>query len=224
MSEVEIKEKILNLSNAEAQQERIINDLIHSMVDLDLDQFEKIIDDHIEGKGIERTITKVIFPFMERIGILWVTDHINPAHEHLVSNIILQKLVACIENLASNIRSDKTVLLFLPEGEYHEIGLLYLKYLLKSRGIRTLYLGSSIPTEDIEFLVRLKKPDFLFTHLTCVSNNFNFDKFLNAITRQVESIPIIVSGKLTNEYNKKIPSRVVFKHSLPEITEFISSI
>src|SRR5262245_24541728 len=58
MSEIEIKEKILNLSNAEAQQERIINELIHSMVDLDLDQFEKIIDDHIEGKGIERTITK----------------------------------------------------------------------------------------------------------------------------------------------------------------------
>jgi MerR family transcriptional regulator, light-induced transcriptional regulator len=224
MSELEIRDKILNLSNAEAQQERIINELIQSMVDLELYNFEKTIDDHILGKGIEKTINRVIFPFLERIGILWVTDHIKPAQEHLVSNIIMQKLIACIEKLPLQSDSDKTVLLFLPEGEYHEIGLLYIKYLLRSRGIRTLYLGSSVPMEDVEFLVKLKNPDFLFTHLTCVSNNFSFDNFLTGITKKIESTPIIVSGKLANDYKKKIPSQVIFKHSLPEITEFIYSI
>ncbi len=225
MSDLEIREKILDLTNADAQQERLINELIQSIVDLELDQFERIIDDHILGRGVEKTINQVIFPFMERIGILWVTDHIKPAQEHLVSNIIRQKLIVGIENLVPHMQIDKMVLLFLPEGEHHEIGLLYIKYLLKSRGIRTLYLGSSVPIEDVEFLVKLKKPDFLFTHLTCVSENFNFDKFLNQVTRKIATTtPMIVSGKLTNDYKKEIPAHVIFKHSLPEVTDFISTI
>ena len=97
MNEAEIKEKILSLNQHEAQQDRIVNTLIQNMVDLDMESFEDVLDDFIAARGIEKTIRQIIFPYLEKIGILWLTNHINPAQEHLVSNIIRQKLIVGIQ-------------------------------------------------------------------------------------------------------------------------------
>ena len=140
MTHLEMREKILSLNQLQAQQERIVNELIQNMIDLDTETFELSLNDYIAAKGIERTITQIIFPYLEKIGILWLTNHINPAQEHLVTNIIRQKLISGIETVKSPLKSDVKVLLFLPEGEYHELGLLFMYFLLKNRGINVIYL------------------------------------------------------------------------------------
>lgn len=222
MAEGELKEKVLALSQAEAQMERIINDLIQCMIDVDTEKLEQVLDKHIASKGIERTITQILFPFLQKIGILWLTNHINPAQEHLVSNIIRQKLIVGIDSIATSLKVNKTVLLFLPEGEYHEMGLLFMNYLLRSRGVTTIYLGCSIPLKDVEYVVNLKKPDYLYSHLTTVGQNFNFDRFISNITQKFSQVPIIISGQLTNTYQKKIQPPLTFIKSFNGVMEFVS--
>jgi MerR family transcriptional regulator, light-induced transcriptional regulator len=224
MSPGEMRDKILSLSNSLAQQERVINELIQFMIDLDVENFEDVLDDYIRARGIEKAINHIIFPFMERIGVLWITDHINPAQEHLVSNIIRQKLIVGIESIKSMMVVNRSVLLFLPESEYHEIGLLFIQYLLKSRGIGTIYLGANVPLDDVQYVVELKKPDFIYTHLTSVSNSFSFERFLGNLTRRFESTPVVISGRLTQAYEKRIPNKINFKRSLSEVMEFIGTI
>jgi MerR family transcriptional regulator, light-induced transcriptional regulator len=221
MTDEEMRLKILTLNQAEAQTERVINDLVQHMIDLDLESFEDVLGGYIKARGIERSINQIIFPFMERIGMLWLTDHINPAQEHLVTNIIRQKLIVGIESVVSHVRLNATVLLFLPEGEYHELGLLYMNYLLRSRGVRTLYLGASVPVEDVEFVNRLRKPDYLYTHLTSVSHGFNFDKFLQQASKRFGDTPLMLSGRLALSYEKKIPSNFHLIKSLTEVMEFV---
>jgi hypothetical protein len=224
MSDDDIHVKILGINNTEAQQERIINELIQKMIDLELVSFELIIDEHIRVKGIEKTIHKIIFPFMERIGVLWVTGHINPAQEHLVSNIIRQKLIVGTQAISNLIPTKKIALLFLPEGEFHELGLLFIQYLLKNRGIGVLYLGTNIPLEDVDYVVKHKAPDFIYTHLTSVSNLFNFDRFVQQSQKRFSSIPLIISGRLASIYDKSIPPNVHFKKSLQEVTAFVAGL
>ena len=224
MNEEQIKEKILTLSQFEAQQERIVNDLIQYMIDLNMDEVENVLDSYIKTKGIQRTIIQIIFPFLERIGILWLTNHINPAQEHLVTNIIRQKLIVGIESTTSHVQINKTVLLFLPEGEHHELGLLFMYYLLKSRGIKVLYIGSNVPIKDIVYVVGVKPPTLLYTHLTSVANNFNFERFLNNLNVHLSGFELIVSGQLTQSYKKKIPDNVNFKKSLTEVMEYIATL
>ncbi len=224
MSAEEVREKLLSLNQAQAQQERLINEMIRCMVDLDLDNFERILDSYILARGIERTITQIIFPFLEKIGILWVTSHINPAQEHLVTNIIRQKLIVGIEGTAVSLRVNKTVLLFLPEGEYHELGLLFMCYLLKSRGVNTIYLGASVSIDDTVYVANLKNPDYLYCHLTTAGNNFNFDRFISNITKKLGSRSLVISGYLTHSYEKKIPPSVVFKKSLAEVMAFVAGL
>lgn len=224
MDPIEIRERILSLGDTKAVQERIVNDMVQEMVDLNVESFEKILTDYIVKKGIERTVIQIIFPFLEKIGILWLTGHINPAQEHLVTNVIRQKLVVAIETTSTHLQSDKTVLLFLPEGEHHELGLLFLYYMIKSRGIKTIYLGANVPLKDVAYLSRIKKPDFLFTHITATSSNFNFERFITGVSTQINDIQTVISGQLTQTYSKPLPGCIAFKKSLKEVMEYISAL
>jgi len=224
MGEAEVKEKLLSLTHTQAQQERILNDLIQCMIDMDMEKLEDILDNYILARGIERTITQIIFPYMERIGVLWLTNHINPAQEHIVTNIIRQKLIVGIEGVSTSLKVNKTVLLFLPEGEYHELGMLFMYYLLKSRGVNVIYLGCNVPINDVEYVVKLKKPNYIYSHITSVGHKFNFEKFINNLLKKFVSTPVIISGQFTNTYEKKIPPQINFKKSFSEVMEFVSGL
>ncbi|HEY4062615.1 MAG TPA: MerR family transcriptional regulator [Puia sp.] len=224
MSEQEQKSKIISLSDKEAQQERTVNDLIAYMVDLDIECFEQVLDTYILTKGVDKAINQIVFPFLHRIGILWMTNHINPAQEHLVSNVIRQKLIVGIEGIMTRIRVNKTVLLFLPEGEHHEMGLLYVYYLLKMHGIKVLYLGANIPLKDVEFVAKYKRPDYLYTHLTAIAGNFCLEKFLSRMQQSLAGIPLVISGQLARTQLRRAPSSIHFCRSLTDVSEFVGTL
>ncbi|MEI9912679.1 MAG: MerR family transcriptional regulator [Bacteroidota bacterium] len=219
----EICSKILELRDAEAINERIVNELVRSMIDLEIYEFECTLNDHIKANGIEATVKEIIFPFLEKIGILWQTGHIMPAQEHFVSNVIRQKLIVAIDQTPT--RADgKICLLFLPEGEHHELGLLFLCYILKSRGANVIYAGANIPMCDVGSMVIALKPELAFIHLTSTCPNFNFDKLLKCIREKAVNVTTIISGFPTQHYHKDIPDSIQFKKSFTEVMEFVDGI
>ncbi|MBU3743681.1 MAG: MerR family transcriptional regulator [Sediminibacterium sp.] len=219
MTPEEMNQKIALLSQAEALQEKLINDLIGAMIDMNTDQFEMLLDDHIRAKGIEKVILRTIFPFLEKVGILWVTNHVNPAQEHLATNIIRQKLIMGIEGIRNVPETKHQVLLFLPEGEYHEVGLLFVYYLLKSRGYKVFYLGANVPLRDVEFTANAKQVATIYTHLTSVAHSFNFEKFLINAHNRMPDRHIMISGLLAQQYTKKVPPSIHIKKSLGEVMD-----
>lgn len=224
MNGPELKQKVLSLNTAEALQDRVVHELIQAMIDLNMEQFETSLDNFIFARTIDRAITQVIFPFLERVGILWMTGHINPAQEHLVSNIIRQKVIVGIDGMVPHLQVNKTILLFLPEGEHHELGLLYAWYLLKARGVRTLYLGADVPFRDLEFVIKHKNPNFTYTHLTSRPKYFNLEKFLDRFTTHVPGAQLVISGNRALTQVKKDYPAVHFQRSLQGVLEFISSL
>lgn len=223
MNASEIHLKLQSLTDIQAQQERQINALIGHMVDLATDKFEADLDIFIQTKGIEKAINNLLFPFLERVGILWQTNHINPAQEHLVTNIIRQKLLVGIESATNRFPTGKTVLLFLPETEYHELGLLYVYYLLKSRGVMVLYLGANVPLKDVAYISNIKKPQYLYTHITSVVGQLKMEKYLNTLKEQVPEIPFVVSGQFVQNVHKTPSKGFIFKKSLAEVHDFVAS-
>jgi len=224
MTPVDINEKILSLTHPEALQERTVNSLIQSMVDMDVEEFEGLLNRCIFSNGIEKTILQIIFPFLERVGMLWLTNHINPAQEHLVTNIIRQKLINGIEAAKSRLASEKTSILFLPEGEHHELGLLFMYFLMKNRGIKVLYLGADMPVKDVAYVVDRKRPDFVYTHLTSVAGNFSLEKFLLNVHHRMPDTQVVVSGQITQHYKKTVPSKISLRQSLPAMMEYINTL
>jgi DNA-binding transcriptional MerR regulator len=224
MSTAEIEDKIMGLNQLDAEKERVVNALIKDMVSLNMFAFEKQLDIYIAQKGIEKTVTSIIFSFLERVGVLWITNHINPAQEHLASNIIRQKIILGIEKLPKGLQSNKLVVLFMPEGEYHEIGLLFVHYLLKLRGFNVDYLGTNVPTVDLKYLTEIKKVDYLYAHITAPIKGFKLNKFLEQIGQIDKSIPIILTGQMMQEYKGPIASNIKVMNSLTQTMETLSNL
>lgn len=224
MSATQMEEKIMALNQLDAQKERVVNALIKEMVSLNMVAFERQLDVYIGQKGIEKTINEIIFPYLERVGILWVTNHINPAQEHLATNIIRQKIILGIEKLTPLLNYGKRVVLFLPEGEYHELGLLYVHFLLKQKGIYVDYLGANVPMVDLKYLTEVRKIDYLYCHITSPARNFKLDKFFANLATIHPQTPIILSGQLIQEYKGKIANNIQLKRSLAETISFLQEI
>ena len=224
MSAEQMEEKILSLNQIDAQKERVVNALIKEMVSLNMANFERQMDTYIGQKGIEKTILEIIFPFMERVGILWVTNHINPAQEHLATNVIRQKIILGIEKLPPVLQYSKRIVLFMPEGEYHEIGLLYVHYLLKQRGFYVDYLGANVPMVDLRYLSEFHKVDYLYCHLTSPAKNFKIHKFFDQLSEVSKHIPIVISGQLAQAYKGAIAGNIQLKKTLQETISFLESI
>lgn len=140
-----------------------IKSLTVSMIDLDEAGFNKLFNTHINKNGLVNTFIQLIYPFLQHVGVLWGINKTMPAQEHFISNLIRQKLISATENLPLANSNAPSLLLYLFEGEDHEIGLLLANYIAKEKGWKTYYLGSNVPHENIEIISKQTSPDLLFT-------------------------------------------------------------
>lgn len=226
MSEEEIRQNIYTLDNPGATMDVLNNELIKAMIEVDIRNFDQLLQKHINSHGIKESIINIIYPFLERIGVLWLTGNINPAQEHLVSNIIRQKIIVGIDKIAWPLPLSKKACLFLPEGEYHELTLLFISYLIKKRGWEVVYIGSSTPLKDVLEITKITKPDLLYTHITTAGKNFNLEKFVSKLNENFKDkgIDIYISGNLSRNYENKITPNINFKKSLEEVLLFIETL
>ncbi|MFW0715378.1 MerR family transcriptional regulator [Pedobacter sp. N23S346] len=135
-------------------------------------EFNLIIEEGFQKLGIAQVYRRVIYPLLVRLGIMWRKNHICPAHEHFIANIIRKKLFAAINDITPPTEDNTTWLLFLPEDEDHEIGLLFADYMLRLNKQKVIFLGSKVPIDSIKnvfstinidhvlfFFVRTRLPD-----------------------------------------------------------------
>jgi len=142
-----------------------LNELKLSTLNFDIERFEAIMSSCIDKHGIHDTFQKVIGDYIQELGKLWLSGSVSISQEHFMSSMIRQKLYSALDELTAA-DSGKTFALFLPANELHEIGLLYLAYVLKERGDRVIYLGQSLPKEYLTDLLDNQKIDSLVSVFT----------------------------------------------------------
>ncbi len=195
MSKEELNERFSCLNDGECRHEMLISLLTTAMIEIDEDQFEKIMSNCIAQLGFEQTMLDVIYPFLEKIGVLWLSGSINPAQEHFITNLIRRKLMVAIDSQTKKENPNaKHFLLFLPEGELHELGLLFADYLLRKRGQKVTNLGMSVPVNDLISVVEFKKPDYVFGILTSYPKNRKLSEYLHKLSESLPVKDIILSG------------------------------
>ena len=153
--------------------------LIITMIDLDEIKFNSIINKAISKHGFTEAFLTVVYPFLEKIGVLWMAGDINPAQEHFVVNLIRQKLITAVDGFSHQFNPKaRKFLLFLPEGEWHEIGLLFALYLIKEAGHEVLYLGQSVPYSDVLATGSARAFDYILVSSTVPKADFDFITYL----------------------------------------------
>lgn len=220
MSQVAISQEIIRLTAQSLNHEDQIQALTLSMVELDEERFEKILSTNILKLGFEETVLDLIYPFLTKIGVLWQTGAINPAQEHFISNLIRQKLIVAIDGQMGK-HTGKTFILFLPEGELHELSLLFSSYLIRKYGHKVIYLGQSTPQQDLVSVYKLHQPDYLLTVITSSPSGDDVQKYVDMLGRKFPDSTIYISGLQAMDHSLATPSNVRLLSYAKEIKQVL---
>jgi MerR family transcriptional regulator, light-induced transcriptional regulator len=211
LSEEEMKTRILQLTSDPSSLDNQVENLVVAMVELNEKKFEAILHKLIGQLGMEETFVKIIHPFLVKIGILWQTGNIHPAQEHFVSNIIRKKLYVAIDSIQVQDEAPN-FLIFLPEGEYHEIGMLFYNYLLRKNGFNTIYLGQSVPFSDVKAIQGTYNAEYLFTSFITTLQDFSFSEYVIQLSKTFKKQKVFIPGNLIHKLEvKRVPNIVKVK-------------
>ncbi|MBN1118511.1 MAG: MerR family transcriptional regulator [Bacteroidales bacterium] len=204
-------------NNADSQ----LESLYIALIDLDESMFDKVLSRAIIQMGFEKMVTDLLYPFFYRIGIMWQTGTITPAQEHFISNLVRQKLIVAIDSVVSTTDPGiASFTLYLPEKEMHELGLLFMHYLLKKRGFRVLYLGAVLPVESLKAIHKLKPSDYIVTSIVGSMPGEEVNYYLNKVSAEFPDKIILATGQQVESFTSDKENLVV----LPSITNFIDYI
>lgn len=159
-------------------------DLFYALYDLSEWHFHHILEINIKNKGFEETVESLVMPFLKHVGDLWFLQIITPVNEHFVSNLIRQKIFSFIDKIQHPVpfsKNEKTWIFFLPEDELHEISLLYYYYLAKKSGRRCLFLGQSVPLNDLSRFMEFVNDAVLVTTFTIPLRNISLHEYLQIL-------------------------------------------
>jgi methanogenic corrinoid protein MtbC1 len=199
-----------------------IESLMVSMLELDERKFLNVLSGAIIKFGFEETVEKVLFPFLERIGMLWQAGTVNPAQEHFISNLVRQKLIVAIDNEIQNVTvNGPRVIFFLPEGELHEIGLLFFNLIARKEGLDVIYLGMSVPLGDLKMVNQVRPADAFFTSFVSAKEKIEIESMLQQLRNYFPGTPFLVNGLQIKELNPRLPENFTVVSSIKTFKESV---
>lgn len=191
----ELAKEVVSLSEKQLNYPDQIQALTVAMIDMNEDSFDHIMADNINQFGFENTMLHIIYPFLIKIGTLWVTGSIGPSQEHFITSLIRQKMIVAIHNIPKNYKpNSKTFVVYTPEGEYHDVGILFAYFILKSRNHKVLYFGQSLPFDDLKFVIDKQNPDVVFTAITSLPTHKDVQNYVNKVASSFPEQQIYFTG------------------------------
>lgn len=191
----QIQEEIAKAKPSPCNFEFYVHQLIEASISLEKEDFEKIINSLVLRIGLEKCIIHVFYPFLERIGLLWMTNHVIPAQEHFSSHIIRKKIICAIDGLEINEHAKgKNVVIFTPAGELHEIPLLVVNYFFRKKGIKTTYFGTNVTTATLQYYGAQHEISHFYMHVITHLDNCGLGTFVEQLNTAFPGKPMLVSG------------------------------
>jgi DNA-binding transcriptional MerR regulator len=223
MDRLEMRDEVMRLTERSLTHDDQLHALTISMIEMDEERFDKILSINILKLGFEQTMMNIIYPFMSKIGVLWQTGAINPAQEHFISNLVRQKLIVAIDGQIHT-NTGKKFLLFLPEGELHEVSILFASFLIKNKGHKVIYLGQNTPNEDLKQVYDIHNPDFLLTVITTSPSSEFAQDYVNGLADRFKESQLLVTGYQVIGQDLKFDANVRQLNYIRDIKDFLEEL
>lgn len=218
MSDDELAQKIIEkfdtVQSDDADASKFILQLTAAGMNFDTYSFDQVYKQAAKRFDFVTLYKLVIIPFLNRVGILWAGDKVPPSQEHFMSNLIFQKLYSAIDGLPPVKSSEETWVLCMPEGEFHEIGLLFSHYMLLKAGKNSIYLGSNMPFESLISTIEEVKANHIYVFMVHYDHLENAQEYVNSLIFKFKNCRIILAGSY----------RLISKLRLDQRIEWVQSV
>ncbi len=203
-----IRESVLGINRRNSSESDFVDRLILYMINFDNIGFSNFVSEIISKKGLEDAYLKVFFALFEKIGTFWQIGSVFPAQEHYVTSILRQKIIAEIDKLGFDNRNGMTMLFFLPDGELHEMSLLFYSYLAQKSGYNVIYLGQFVPFEDLAKVQSHVKIDYIFTAFINALPKEDLEEYLKKLKKTFQDQKIFITGLQIQLNKPELPRSV----------------
>lgn len=211
--------------------ELYVTKLLEASIDFDELKFEQTIGTCMLHYGFERTVFRILFPFLNKIGLLWMTGHVVPAMEHFASALIRKKILVALDGQkphypkngpSTPLRTGPVVLLFTPEHEHHELPILMMQYLLRKNNIKAVLMGKHISIETLAEYCRQQPVTHLYTHIITYLHRYDLSEYIAALSKRFIDKQIILSGHIVKAQQRNFVNVRVLKNDEEMATWFES--
>jgi len=224
MTDVQIRSHASELSDVEKTFESQLDALTFSVLMLNEESFMKIIDANILQHGFTDTMGNVIYPLFDKLGMMQMTECVDPVHTAFVTQLVKRKCLAQIDGLRTSTVLKTKFLLFLPKGEKGELSLLFQHYLIKSKGFCLINLGPDIEFAHIESAHKLYQPDYLFTILDEISSMPDFFQYIKKLSKCSDNAHILLTGAQVFKQNIEYPDNFRIFKSIDDFVRFLDGL
>jgi len=225
LGEDNIPSVVKNLVAEQSDNGHVLNSFKMSMMNFDQALFFKTYNALLKEKSFREIFYEDFIPFLNEVGLLWQTDTITPSHEHFICALIKQKILVNTEKLqfSTPTNASKTFVLYLPDNEIHELGLMFLNYEILSKGYQAIFLGQSIPIFSLKDLVPLYDNIVFVSYFTVQPDKENIMAYLNNFHDMLlkdTASELWISGKMLQEINKSnLPKTIVAFSQIDQLVQ-----
>jgi MerR family transcriptional regulator, light-induced transcriptional regulator len=223
LSPEQIQQEVAGIQPQPCNYEIFVHQLIEASIQFDKENFEKIVNALVLRIGLEKSILHIFYPFLQRIGLLWITNHVIPAQEHFSSHIIKKKIICATDGFEISPNRKYNIIIFSPSGEMHEIPLLVVNYLFRKQGIGTTYFGVNVSVETLLYYSRQHSISHFYSHLITHLDSSGVDYFICSLCKEFPDKPVIISGPASSCIRIH-PANLSQLHSLEEVINFAHSL
>ncbi|MBT8205511.1 MAG: MerR family transcriptional regulator [Eudoraea sp.] len=225
--EDEIPQVVRELVAKNSTKSHALNAFKLSMINFDLAMFQRTYSNLLADRSFRDIFWEVFIPLLNELGLLWQTDTISPAHEHFITNLIKQKIYTSTEKIQTiePTKKDKVFVLFLPENEIHEIGLLFVNYEIILKGYKTVYLGQTMPVENLLDLRKYYENLYFLSYFTVVPTKDRLHEYIKDFTEQVNDdgkSNLWILGRQTQHLKSEdLPPQIKTFQSVEQLSTFL---
>ena len=221
----EIAARVAEIAENNSSPNAQVDALTLSMIDLDESAFDRVFSAYSWEHGFERTMLELVYPFLDKLNVLWLTHSVSPAHENFITNLIRRKLMCAIDKEPADLqRNSSKFLLYLPEGESQELTLLFLHYLLRSRHQKVVYLGLGTSLNDLRDACQPFQPDYVFTILQEPPARQSIQSYVEQAAQAITSGQLLLTGAQLFVHPVKLPVNTRRLDGLPDTLRFLDEI
>ena len=209
LSDAEISAAVLACSDDAHDYHLQVNALLAAMLGFDEPRINQLFDEATHQLGFENMMLFVVYPLLQRIGLMWLADTMDMAQEHLLTHLLRQKILAATDALPRVPVTARRWLLFLPAEELHELALMFMNYLLRARGHHTFYLGQNLPLVGLINVDATYHPDVVVTVLTSQPERGRVADYAREVQAMFPDALLVLYGALARQEGLELPKNCV---------------
>lgn len=225
MEPEEIAHRVAEIASSNNTSNTHIDTLTLAMIDLDEPAFQRVFSAYVAERGFEQAMLELIYPFLNKLNVLWLTNSISPAHEKFIGNLIRRKIMCAIDRESGKVAQDAlTFVLYLPEGESQELTLLFMHYLLCHRGQKVVYIGPGASLTDLRDACQTLHPQYVFTILQEPLPRQSIQTYVDQSAMSLPQSTMLFTGAQLFVNPLKLPPNVSVLNGLPDTLQFLDNL